>query len=406
MRHRRAPMEPSADNKKRADRYFWWVSKALRVILRPRLQLTVDGAHHVPREEPVLVVCNHVHALDPINLILAADRCIHWLATESLWDKPVPAWFCTGSGAVPRKKFVTDSKSIRHLKAWRDLGGAVGLFPEGERTWDGTRLPLVPGIEKLVRLLDAPVVTARVINAYRHQPRWADHGRRGRIHVEFDPPRRFDRKDKPEEVRRYIEERITVDPAQGADWEVKGSRLAHGLANVLFACPNCHTFDGLVEKGDDIVCRSCGAGWRLDTNHRLHPSGGGGALTVADAVATARSRLAQSWVADAAAFAADGTILHSEEMELLALGDEIRSLGTGRMRLSPEALVFSAGAQAVWTLPLSEMRAVAVDMQRRLQFRDKDGKPFEAVLPQESVLKWYWVADHWRKRAGAKDVAE
>jgi hypothetical protein len=76
------------------------------------------------------------------------------------------------------------------------------------------------------------------------------------------------------------------------------------------------------------------------------------------------------------------------------------------MRLSPEALVFSAGAQAVWTLPLSEMRAVAVDMQRRLQFRDKDGKPFEAVLPRESVLKWYWIADHWRKRAGAKDVAE
>ena len=406
MRHRRAPMEPSADNKKRADFYCRWMSKALRVILRPRLQLTVDGAQHIPREGPVLVLGNHVHSLDPINLIVSSDRCIHWLATESLWDQPVPAWFCTRSGAVPRKKFVADSKSIRNLKAWRDLGGAVGLFPEGERTWDGKRLPLLPGVEKLVRLLDAPVVTARVINAYRHHPRWADHGRRGRIHVEFDPPRSFDRSDKPEAVRRYIEERITVDPAQGADWVVKGSRLAKGLANVLFACPSCHAIDGLIEQGDEVTCARCAKVWRLDTDLRLHPKGGGEPLLVADAVAAVRARLEQSWVGDPARYAADGTILESEDMELLALGEQPRSVGRGRLHLSEQALTLRAGSAVTWALPLSEMRAVAVDMQRRLQFRDQDGKPFEAVLPRESPLKWYWIADRWRKRAGAKDVTE
>lgn len=395
---REAPA-PSEENKVKVDRRVRMAMPVFRAALWPRHRITVSGREHFPREGPVLVLSNHVASLDPITLILASGRPIHFMATRSLMQEPGLSRIMQFAAVVPRSKFVSDTTSVRQLKAWRDLGSAVGLFPEGERTWDGRGLKMVPGIEKLVRLMRAPVVTARIINAYRQAPRWGEKMRTGRVHVELDPPREFPRKTPMAEVRAYLEERIRVPMDHGADWPVKGSGLALGAENVLYACPSCFALDGLAPKGDTLGCRSCDTRWRLDTHNRLH--GGGQPLAFHDAVDRVREHVSQSWIADRSRYEGEGVLLESEPMQLTALGQATNPvIAAGRLRLTEQALsVVDESGLPTWSTPLAEVQVATVDMRRRLQFQTRAGA-VEAVIPTESVIKWdHWV-NHWRTAAG------
>ena len=400
VRTRTVP-EPSPENKERVDRRVNLAIPFFRAALWPRHRVTVAGRENVPREGPVLVLSNHVASLDPITLILASDRQIHFMATRSLMQEPGISRIMQFAAVVPRSKFVADMSSVRKLKAWRDLEAAVGLFPEGERTWDGRPLPMVRSIEKLVRLMRAPVVTARIINAYRQAPRWGVKMRTSRVHVEFDPPKVFARRAPMSEIRAYVEERIRVPAVLGADWSVKGSGLALGAENVLYACPLCFTIDGLQPAGDRLTCRSCGAGWRMDVHHKLHPTAGDAPLALHDAVDRVREHLSQQWIADIAVYERDGIVLESAPMQLTSLGDVNPVIAEGRLRLTEDALtvVDPQGADR-WRVALPDLLTATVDMRRRLQFHTREG-PVEAVMPEESVIKWdHWV-NHWRTRKEA-----
>ena len=131
---------------------------------------TCEGAEHVPRVGPVLLLANHTCFFDAPIIPLFAERPVITMTTESLLQGRHGA-FLMSLGVVPKKKFVSDSRAVRLLKGWADAGAAIGMFPEGQRTWDGLPLPLLPGVEKLVRLLGIPVITARIYNGDRVWPR-------------------------------------------------------------------------------------------------------------------------------------------------------------------------------------------------------------------------------------------
>jgi 1-acyl-sn-glycerol-3-phosphate acyltransferase len=391
------PVTPGVENRLKTERNIRWVSGLIRLVLMPKVRFTVEGSF--PKEGPMLALANHTHFLDPILMVLAAKRPIHFMATESLWHQRYTAFFCDLAGAIPRKKFVSDLQSVRSLKAWKAAGGAVGLFPEGERSWDGRKLPFLPGIERLVRMVDAPVVCCRILNGARHGPRWATYMRRGKMHIQFDPPYEFAKGTPPEEILRYLESRLEVDP-DALDWPISGNNLASGLNNLLFACPSCFQFDALVEQGNTIACRVCGAGWEVNTRNQLNPQKGGEPLPLTTAVDRLKERLSQTPAADPARLAEAGIALESEPMVLLRLDEEVvQKEAEGRLYLTHEGLSVRQGDEIRWRLPLEQLTAVAVDMRRRLQFRSKDSRSYEAVLPTESVVKWYWIVDAWRKRA-------
>ena len=226
IRRRLTPLQPTPRNRRRIEARVKWLGLLVRYAFRPVVRTTFG-----PREllrEPALVVSNHSSLLDPMFLSLAVGRAVHFLSTELAFSGGGMGWINQFFGAVPKRKFTADPRAILRLRRWRDLGGSIGLFPEGERTWDGRPLPILPGVEKLVRVMDLPVVTVRVYNGWRQSPRWAATLRRGRVHVEADPPRRFAPGDSLESIRRYIEERISVDAEDGPAWPVRGRRSGRG----------------------------------------------------------------------------------------------------------------------------------------------------------------------------------
>ena len=348
------------------------------------VRLTVSGREFLPPRQPFLFLANHTGFFDPPVMVRAAGEAVTILATESNFREGPIGRFFVHFGAVPKMKYTADARAIITLKRWADAGAHVGLFPEGERTWDGRRLPLVPGIEKLVRLLALPLVTMRIYNGFRQSPRWAPGLRRGRIHVELDPPRQFARRTPLAEIRSYLEERITVDALSEPRFPVAGGGLAQGIANVAWACPRCFRIDGLQEAGNRLQCRGCRARWRVDWDSRLRGRDGVSSYTLPQVV----DRIRAHYAAAADAGAGGGPLPASAPMTLLDIRPRRpRVVGSGRLRLASDELLVE-GPQP-WRLPLHQVAAITVDMRRRLTLRAGQ-RYLEAVIPRESVLKWEW----------------
>ena len=368
--------------------------------MRRLSRFTSGGVQHIPREGPCVLLMNHVALYDALHVSYAAGRPVIFLASQALFKDDLRGRFLQSMGMIPKRKFTPDTRAIRTLRGWVDAGAAVGIFPEGERSWDGQPLPMVPGIGKLVRFLQAPVITARIHNGADHWPRWAERHRWGRVHVEFDAPVHFGRRDDTGVIEQHIRERIFPGPARMQRWPVRGRDLAAGLPNLIFRCPACDAPEALLPRGDGLRCAACSAAWRVDTQSRLHAVGGAATDTTVVAEAARLSALvADGLVQHEGRFEATGEVLRSGPGRLLdQSGREVQDLGPGRLVLTRDALRFEGPAG--FTLPLTELRAATIEERRRLWLLTAD-RILELDLPFDSIVKWGWVIERWRRRAQA-----
>lgn len=401
---RLAAVPPTEQNVRRVNRNAKVFAPLTRLMMRPRWSIDVQGRENVPREGAVLVLSNHVGFFDPAQLIIAARRNIHFMATQATMTDPVLGRVMRLFGAVPKQKGVADPKAIQGMREWTKLGAAVGLFPEGERTWDGRPLPILPGIERLVRLLRVPVVTARIENADHVTPRWADRPRRGRLRVSFDPPREFDRKTKLPVIREFIESRLAVDPATAKRWPVKGKFLARGLANLLYRCPDCERLEGLREEDEHVQCRHCDQRWRVTADGHLESTSDRRPIwSITSQIEAANER---EW---SAALDEDPAALLARSVDAVELieheGDSGTYVATGRLEIDGNGVRVCLGHERPLDVPTAELAAMTVEFARRLQLVTRSGRLFEFQIPRESVIKFKAAGDLLlRRREAAKSA--
>jgi 1-acyl-sn-glycerol-3-phosphate acyltransferase len=128
--------------------------------------LRTAGAHHLPRTGPVLVLSNHQSFFDPILAGLAVPRYVRFVHRQTLKRNRMLSWVMASLRAIP-----IDHKGFSRegLQATLDAlaaGHCVGMFPEGERTHDGTVQPFKPGIALLLKRVKAPIVPVGIAGAY------------------------------------------------------------------------------------------------------------------------------------------------------------------------------------------------------------------------------------------------
>jgi 1-acyl-sn-glycerol-3-phosphate acyltransferase len=363
-------VEPSAAHLAEIERRLRLGWGPARRVLSAMASLQVTGS--LP-DGPCLVLANHSTLIDPITLPIAARRSIQWMGSETVVKAPYIGPFQRWIGTVPKKRFHSDIKAVWTLRKWAQLGSAVGLFPEGERSWDGSLRPFLPGLASLIRLLKIPIVTCRIDNNYRQWPRWAKRPRRGRLAITFDPPWTADAGMTEAALIDTIRQRLSVSPE--SDLPLQGTATAQGLDNLVHQCPDCgHTGAWSTRWA---LHYGCGHRYAVDSQHRLHPAHGGQRRGLVETVRTVDQAFSER-VRDTG-----GAGLTTAPLTLLdATGEQPHPVASGPMRLYADRV--EVGGVSI---PIASMLTANVEFQRMFEIRTRETY-YKALLPTGSAYRW------------------
>jgi 1-acyl-sn-glycerol-3-phosphate acyltransferase len=105
---------------------------ASRWIIRRRYDVRVHGGANVPVRGPVIVAANHTGVIDGPLLAIFSPRPVHALTKEEMFDGRLGR-FLRLTGQIPLDRTHTDRSAVRACLHVLEHGGAVGIFPEGNR---------------------------------------------------------------------------------------------------------------------------------------------------------------------------------------------------------------------------------------------------------------------------------
>lgn len=337
-----------------------------KLLLRIFFPITVEGRDHVPQAGPVVIVANHVCYLDPVFLVAASDRYIRFFTTAEMMRTPIGRWLFTSLGSIPIHRYRNDPQGVRKLLRALKENEIVGIFPEGERSWNGDPLHVSETVKKLLVRLGVPLVPTRIEGSYAILPRWAKIPLPGRIKVRFHPPQ------SPPFSTEGIEAllRRIAAPSGGRTWLPRSPK---GIERLLWACPRCHAIGGIYTEGRVIRCQECRATWRLDRGLLLHST---------DGVKIPLEKLSAS-LDEKEIFAGKETLSSLDRVDLLTGTDHLRAVASGRLSYREETLYIDD-----LLFPLRNARSLTIEGKDRLDIGLRKGNRIRLCFRNESPLKW------------------
>jgi len=160
--------------------WFGWMS--FRAAFRSLFGLQVRGRERLRREGGVLVVANHQSFLDPPLIGSLYDDEMHFLARKTLFRGGFK-WLYRHWNAVPVDQERPDMGSLKAIIRTLREGHRVLVFPEGQRTYDGSLGKAQPGVGLVALKAGVPIQPIRIRGARRALPRGSARIRLERIRV-------------------------------------------------------------------------------------------------------------------------------------------------------------------------------------------------------------------------------
>jgi len=230
---------------------------------------------------PYVLVANHVTMLDPFILSVFVREPIYWITADGNMRSRMMKALLRMVGSIPKSKAIPDIETVNWIvDVIRKRRGVVGIFPEGQATWDGRTLPMIPSTAKLLKLLKVPVLAAVIRGGFSSLPRWSWAARRGRIEVDFSVILTAAELKSlgVEEIGRRLDEALAHDESswnRAAGTSFASARRAEHLEIPLFMCPACETIGALRSRRNRIACAACGRSVGIDEYSRFRsPSEG------------------------------------------------------------------------------------------------------------------------------------
>ena len=378
-----------------------WLNRILRLTLAPwltrRYNVTGVNTELLRRlRPPYLILPNHTSVWDPFIVNKFVPGVIHYVVSDANFRSRLVEFGLGLVGSIPKTKVMSDLDTVKNIMKVKEAGGIVGIFPEGQNTWDGHTLPMYFSTAKLAKLLRVPVVTARIQGAFLSKPRWSKKRRRGTVLIDYRLA--FT----PEELRNAPVGEIDAKIAEHLEHDEYEFNREHRFTYVgpdraeyteiaLFACPQCHSFDTLHSQGNVLKCMSCGYAVRYDLYGFFRPVSGALRFeTMRDwnlwQIEELHSRL-EDYVN-----AVSVAPLFVEERVKVETGYKslpLEPLCVGRIELHPDRVELLPENGAREAFPIRDIVGMNVQNNERLEFYVADNLYRVTVLdPRGCTYKW------------------
>lgn len=172
--------------------WVYYFGRALaRFILVVMSRWQVKGKENLPVAGPLLIVCNHLHVVDPPIVAASMKLKTVIMAKDELFRHWWSRFWVTNFGAFPVRRRGADREALRRAEDWLKQGVSLIMFPEGKRTNTIQMQPALPGAALLASRLGIPVLPVSITGTEKLRERfwWL---RRPRITVTigrpFNPP--------------------------------------------------------------------------------------------------------------------------------------------------------------------------------------------------------------------------
>lgn len=238
------------------------ILSTVRAYLESKSHIIIERNDTVGLKPPYLILANHVNNWDPLFINCYVEEPICFVAGEPLFRNPFLKKLLNWTGAIPKTKFKNDISTIKDMMRAKKHGRVIGIFPEGNRTWDGVTEPIIYSTAKLIKSLHIPVVIVNIRGGYLTMPRWAERPRKGLITISFT--KQWDADELLDLSIDSIYEKLTkalehneIEWQQQVMQPYEGRALAQYLERLLFLCPHCEQPGELRSEGDRFGCQHC-----------------------------------------------------------------------------------------------------------------------------------------------------
>ena len=239
--------------------WFTMVRPIMSIYLKKKFNFTCTKCDIKP---PFLVLSNHTMDFDPFFVAKGFSCPIYFVMSDHVASLKAGKLIKHLVSPIPITKSGVDAETVKNVFSVIRQGGAVGIFPEGNKSFSGEMSWIKPSTAKLARKLNVPIVIYKTEGGYFSSPRWTKNKRKGHIHSYVD------KIITPEEIKDLSDEqvyellssslRVNAYEVQERD-KVKfiTEDYAKNIEAFLYACPNCGELATVYGEGDYIKCKKC-----------------------------------------------------------------------------------------------------------------------------------------------------
>jgi 1-acyl-sn-glycerol-3-phosphate acyltransferase len=192
----------------------YWISVFVNLFFKGYLGAEYIDAHNIPEKGAAIIAANHFSHLDGLLInavsIYERRRPVVFLAAADVYNSNRAfRMMCDLVNCIPVKRDENDRAAL--LKTIRVLrqGSLFGIFPEGQRSRDGTIGEAKEGVAVIALATGCPVIPVGISGTFEALRRKTKIIRPAKVRLKFGAPLEFEKERHPSPERVfYVRDRI------------------------------------------------------------------------------------------------------------------------------------------------------------------------------------------------------
>lgn len=342
----------------------------------------IDKADLKNRKEPILFLCNHPSKIDYIYFCLAINpHRPQIIVNRYFYHNNLFRPLLRRAGCIPKKQFQPDVYAMREILKAAKKGRDIAIWPEGMNSYHGACMPILPGIDKLIKKLGMPVVNVKVCGSYLSHGKIRKTKAKGRIELTIENLFSADelKEMSSEEIGQKLSAALDYNDFEWAkenQVEFKADDLSERMDKILYICPHCHA-EGQIKSGNNKVeCSACGNGVSVNKYYQFEPLDENIPFPANLPAWYKFQQEEESKAVSDLSFTLDDDV----QLQMFAGKGGEKTVGVGRLTLNSEGLTYypADGVQKAFSLSLKERSQISLNVGMGFEFYC--GEEFYCVL--------------------------